>query len=243
MEKILFITGASSDIGMALLKRIGKDYSHIFLQYRVMNPTLEALLAKPAIAQKILPLQADFADENSVKNIIEKVQESSCWPTHIVHFPAPRAYNCKFSKDSWENFQTGWDISVRSITEILQCFLKPMAKNHFGRIIFMLSDVTQNIPPKYQVSYVTVKYALLGLMKALSAEYSDRGITVNGVSPAMMRTKFVSEVPDLLIEQYTANLPLGRTVLPEEILPVFEYLLSDASAAMTGQNIGITGGE
>lgn len=65
-----------------------------------------------------------------------------------------------------------------------------MAKKKYGRIVFMLTSCTINNPPKYQSSYVTVKYALLGLMKALAVEYADRGITVNGVSPDMMETKF-----------------------------------------------------
>lgn len=243
MEKILLITGGSSDIGLALLKVIEKEYSHIILQYRTMNPLLEAFLADGEVSGRISALQADFTDSGSTKQFINAVQESGYCPNHIIHLPAAKAFNCKFIKDSWENYEAGWNISVRSITQILEAFMKPMVKNHYGRIVFMLSDVTQNIPPKYQASYVTIKYALLGLMKALSAEYADKGITVNGISPAMMKTKFISEVPDLLVEQYTAGLPLGRTVLPEEVIPVFEYLLSDAGAAITGQNIAVSGGE
>jgi 3-oxoacyl-[acyl-carrier protein] reductase len=89
---------------------------------------------------------------------------------------------------------------------------------------------------------VTVKYALLGLMKSLAVEYADKGITVNGVSPDMMETKFLSDIPEMIVEQNRENSPLGRNILVEEVTPLMKHMLSDAGASMTGQNIGITGG-
>lgn len=117
-----------------------------------------------------------------------------------------------------------------------------MSKSKYGRIIFLLSSNTIGKPAKYQSSYVTVKYALLGLMKALAAEYADKGITVNGVSPDMMETKFLSGIPDLIVEQNRENGPMGRNVYVEEILPMIQYMLSEEGASMTGQNIEISGG-
>jgi 3-oxoacyl-[acyl-carrier protein] reductase len=117
-----------------------------------------------------------------------------------------------------------------------------MMKEKYGRVVFMLTSNTVGIPAKYQSSYVTVKYALLGLMKALSAEYADKGITFNGVSPDMMETGFLDNIPDLIIEQNAQNSPLGRNIRIDEVIPVIEYMLSDRGAAMTGQNIAITGG-
>ena len=44
-------------------------------------------------------------------------------------------------------------------------------------------------------------------------------------------------------EQSAKNNPLGRNIFVEEVVPSIEYLLSDASNVITGQNIGVTGGE
>ena len=106
----------------------------------------------------------------------------------------------------------------------------------------MLTSDTVDMPPKYQSSYVTVKYALLGLMKSLAVEYAEKGITFNGISPDMIETKFLSELPELIVENNRNNSPLGRNIRIDEIVPIFEYLLSDAGASMTGQNIAVTGG-
>lgn len=242
MRKILLVTGASSDVGTQLIKEVYKEYDVIYVQYHHMNDLLQQLIEEIREEVKIVPLEADFADENSVSEMIEKIRISGELPNNIVHLPAPKAYNQRFHKDIWNNYELGWEISVHSIVEILKAFIPGMAKSHYGRIVFMLTSCTVGYPPKYQAGYVTVKYALLGLMKALSAEYIEKGITVNGVSPDMMETKFLSELPDLIIEQNAANSPLGRNIYVEEVIPVIHHMLSDLGASMTGQNIAISGG-
>ena len=96
--------------------------------------------------------------------------------------------------------------------------------------------------PKYAAPYVTAKYALLGLMKDLAAEYAAKGITVNGISPQMIETKFLKDVPELIVEQQRTAGPLQRLLQKEDILPTIRLLLSDEAEAITGENIAITGG-
>ena len=49
-------------------------------------------------------------------------------------------------------------------------------------------------------------------------------------------------MPELVIRQNAANNPMGRNLVVEDVLPTFEYLLSDGADLVTGQNIGVTGG-
>jgi 3-oxoacyl-[acyl-carrier protein] reductase len=242
MEKVLLLTGASSEVGMQLVQEIYRDYNKIYLQYRTMNDRLKQLLDTCDTSGIIVPIQADFMELSSVDNMVLKIKESGILPNHIVHLPAPKAYNKQFHKDQWKNYEVGWDISVRSIVLTLQAFIPNMVKSRYGRIVFMLTSNTQNYPAKYQASYVTVKYALLGLMKSLAVEYCDKGITVNGVSPDMMETKFIADIPEMIVKQNRENSPLGRNILVEEVTPLIRHMLSDAGASMTGQNIGVTGG-
>lgn len=242
MGKVLLVTGASSEVGIRLIEEIYSDYDRIYMQYRTMNNELQQLIERLEPECNIVPIQADFSDVESVNNMIDEIKKSTILPDNIVHIPAPKAYNKQFHKDRWENYESGWDISVRSIVLILQAFIANMAKNRYGRIVFMLTSCTNNNPPKFQSSYVTVKYSLLGLMKSLSVEYISKGITVNGVSPDMMETKFLSELPELIVENNRENSPIGRNIYVDEVVPVIQYMLSDSAASMTGQNIVISGG-
>ncbi len=242
MEKILLITGASSDVGIELLKKIYGNYDLIYLQYRQMNEGLDSVIQTINQETKLYPIAADFMKNEDILNLIQQIKDNALLPNNIVHLPSPKAYNMQFHKDAWENYEAGWQISFHSIVEILHAFLPNMAKQKYGRIIFMLTSCTINLPAKYQSSYVSVKYALLGLLRSLSVEYIDKYVTVNGVSPDMMETKFLSELPEMLVNQNAYNSPIKRNIKVEEVIPVFEWLLSDLAASTTGQNIGITGG-
>lgn len=243
MKKNLFIIGASSEIGIQILKEIYMDYQTVYVQYRVMNEELHKIISEAGEKVKIVPLEADLLDPQSVSKMLEVLCGMDHAPNHILHLPAPKAYNKQFHKDQWDNFQRGWEISVHSIVGILQVLIPKMVKERYGRIVLMLTSYTLNVPPKFQASYVTTKYALLGLMKALSIEYAEKGITVNGISPDMIKTKFLSEIPEMIVEQTANSSPLGRHIYIEELIPVIKYMFSDAGAGMTGQNIGITGGK
>ncbi len=239
-EKVLLVTGASSDVGAELIKNVGKNYEKIWAHYRSSATIIDEL--RKQVGKQIIPIQADFRDLKSTEDFIENIYVSGDIPDHIVHLSAQKAHSLQFHKHTWESYQKEIDTSLRSITMILQSFVPKMAKKKYGKIIFMLSAYLLGVPPKFQSPYITVKYALLGLMKNLAAEYAAKGIRVNAVSPDMIETKFLSELPDLIKEQSAKNNPLGRNIYIHEVVPTIEYLLSNGSDMVTGQNIGVTGG-
>ena len=72
--------------------------------------------------------------------------------------------------------------------------------------------------------------------------YAEKGIRVNGVSPDMMETAFISEIPELIREKNAQDSPLKRNLLPGDILPAVRFLLSEGADAVTGVNLPVTGG-
>ena len=241
-DKVLLVTGASSDVGIKLIREIYSEYETIYLHYGHMNDSFKQLTDEISGDRNVILLQADFSNEEDVDKMMGLIDDNKVMPNNIIHISAPRIAIKHFHKEEWDNFQKGWDISVRSVVKLLQHYIPKMSKAKYGRIVFFLTSNTIDKPAKYQASYVTYKYALLGLMKALSVEYIEKGITVNGISPDMMETKFLEDIPDMVVEQNAANSPIGRNINIDEVVPVVKYMLSDNGASMTGQNIGITGG-
>ena len=88
--------------------------------------------------------------------------------------------------------------------------------------------------------YVVSKYALLGLTKALAAEYAEKGICVNALSPEMVETRFLSEIPELIVAAAAEKSRRDRILTVSEVLPAIEFLLSEASDTVNGQNLQIS---
>ncbi len=239
-KKVLFVTGASSDIGIKIISEICGNYDVIWAHYNHENKAL--LNLKSQCGDKLILIQADFSDLDSINVMTERIAESGDYPDHIIHLSAPKFRIQKFVKESIEAFRNDYFVSVDSIMIILKKFIPYMVKKKRGKIIFALTANVIGIPAKFQSSYTVSKYALLGLMKSLAVEYSDKGINVNAVSPSMINTKFLSEIPDLVIEQTAENSPMKRNLNVDEVTPMFRFLLSQEGDRITGENIAITGG-
>jgi 3-oxoacyl-[acyl-carrier protein] reductase len=90
--------------------------------------------------------------------------------------------------------------------------------------------------------YSVVKYAQLGLMRAVAAEYAATGLTVNGVSPSMIETQFIGEIGDVAVRMSAASNPKGRNARPEDVIGAIEWFLSAAAGYVTGTDLAVTGG-
>lgn len=92
--------------------------------------------------------------------------------------------------------------------------------------------------------YGATKSAILGYTKALAIELAPRGIRVNTIHPGMIETPLTNgtALSKELLEEDAKNYPLGRYGKPKEIAYSIVYLLSDATAWMTGSQLLIDGG-
>jgi 3-oxoacyl-[acyl-carrier protein] reductase len=129
-----------------------------------------------------------------------------------------------------------------SLAQSFKAFLPAMAKRKYGKVVVMLTAYTIGIPPKFVADYIICKYALLGLMKAAAAEYCDKGLCINGISPSMIETKFLDGIDRRIIEMSAADSPLKRNLTIEEVITGIEFLMSDENSYMCGTNMNLSGG-
>lgn len=240
-KEVVLILGASSDIGCALIREIASNQNVILASYNKSPERLAELAGENG--RTIVPIQADLSSEAQVKDLIESVRKGYGCPVKIVHLAAAKYENVRFKDISWERIQADIDIQVRSIVLILKEFLPRMAAlGKHCKVVLMLSSCTMNVPPKYLSHYVTVKYALLGLMKAVAAEYANKCVNINAVSPSMIETRFLENVPPKIAEMNAAAVPFQRNATTRDIVPMIRFLLSEGADYMTGVNVPITGG-
>ncbi len=238
-KNIILIIGASSDIGLDLIRNIDEECL-ILAHYNKSNKKL--LKLTKSHKKNIVTIKADLSKEIQIIEMLNKIEENYGTPNKIVHLAAPKFENIRFKDASWDNFQNHIDISLKSIMIILNRFLPKLAIQKKGKVAIVLSSVVINVPPKSLAQYTTVKYALLGLVKSLASEYSDKNIQINAISPSMVETKFLDNMHEKIIELSAYNHPLKRNAVVKDLSPTIKLLISKESDYINGVNIPITGG-
>ena len=236
----ILIVGASSSIGCEIIRQISDDNTIILAHYRSGKSRLDALQAE--VAARIIPIQADLSLEVGIDFLVESVASNCDFPSKIIFIAAPGFELTRFKDLTWADFKEQMDVQLYSAFKILNRFLPEMSQAKQGKVVFVLSSYTLGNPPSAMAHYVTAKYALLGLMKSLASEYAGKKICINAVSPSMIETDFLAQIPEKIVEFTAQQHPQKRNGTPADIAPVVKFLLSEEAGFVTGVNIPVTGG-
>lgn len=243
MRKIYLILGASSDLGSALVRKLleRKVENEVFLLHYCSSKDNIQSIIEDYPQNVIKCYQADLSNIEDTKRFIESVKESDMSPTHIVNFAASTYRFNRLNEFNIERLSKDINIQVYSFALICQAFIPAMVENKSGKIVVMLSAATKGIPPKNTTEYTTVKYAMLGLIKSLAADYGDMGISINGISPGMIETKFLRNIGRKIKEFSAEKSPQHRNLRVEDVVPSIIFLMSEDSNFMNGTNMNLTG--
>ena len=250
MERInrYLIMGASSEVGIAYLKLLEEkaakgqipDKIEVMAHYCSNDEDLKALAAECSHLN-FTYLPCDLSDEEQVESMLGILKEMDT-PQGFLYLPAGRMKYEKLKKMDLERLDRDYKIQVRALARIAKEVLPAMAKVKFGKAVVMLSECTLGMPPKFMTEYVTTKYAALGLMRGLSLEYADKNVNVNGISPAMMETKFLGDIDERFVELNAQESVKKRNATVDETACAIAFLMSKGSDYMNGVNLNLSGG-
>ena len=117
-----------------------------------------------------------------------------------------------------------------------------MIARQYGRIVNVASIAGKEGNPTL-IPYSASKAALINMTKSLAKEVVGKGdITVNAISPAVIRTKMLGTIPQSTIDYMTSKIPMGRTCEITEVASLVHFLVSSESSFTTGQCYDISGG-
>ncbi len=241
-KKVLLVLGASSDLGIALIHELEAQQENcvVLAHYSKNNEKLSKLQAECSYVS-IQLLAADLSEQAEVCRMIGEIRNAGYSPTRIVSFAAADYRYMRISEWKSEIVRKDMEIQVYALAEVFRAFLPEMAQRGEGKAVVMLSSCTLGEPPKFLGNYTTVKYALLGLLKSAAAEYGESGLNINGVSPAMIETKFVKGVGRKMRELNADQNPRHRNLTVDDVIPAVLYLLSDQAEFMNGVNLNLSG--
>ena len=93
-----------------------------------------------------------------------------------------------------------------------------------------------------QTNYAATKFGVIGFTKTWSRELGPKGVRVNAVAPGFVATPILDTIPENVLQEMKARVPLKRLGKPEEIANVYAFLASDEASYINGAVIEVSGG-
>ena len=234
--KTILVTGASSGIGRGIAITCSKMGATVILNGRNQMKLGSTLAQLHGDNHRMIA--ADLTNSDSVKSLIEDLPALD----GIVHCAGVgQRVLCKAatSNDVDAVIDVNFKGPVLLQSELLKC-----KKVNKGASIVFIASIASWSPSIGNAFYSASKGAIVSYANCLALELAPRKIRVNCISPAMVWTDLIQNDAVELeqLKEDEQSYPLKRYGQPEDIANLAVYMLSDASAWMTGSNVNITGG-
>jgi 2-epi-5-epi-valiolone dehydrogenase / demethylgadusol O-methyltransferase len=145
--------------------------------------------------------------------------------------------------DEWDEM---FALNTRAVFRCCQAEARVMLAAGYGKVVNTASMASIIVPhPQKQAAYNASKAAVVQLTRTLAAEWADRGVRVNCISPGIIRTALIEQSDALrpLVDEWLAQIPMGRLGEVTDLQAGIVYLACEASDYMTGHNLVIEGGQ
>ena len=241
---VTIITGGGKGIGYGLAEAFAREGSNLVITGRTLS-RLESAKERleAAYGVDVLPIVADGADEEAIKNVVAKTIEHFGKINTLIN-------NAQVSKSGLplvEHTREDIDLAINSgiyaaFFYMRECF--PYLKESRGSVINFVSGAGLFGRPG-QSSYAAAKEGIRGLSRVAATEWGPDGVRVNVVCPLAMTESLEAwsqEYPELF-KKTIQGIPLGRYADPrEDIGRVCVFLASEDAGYVTGETITLQGG-
>jgi 2-dehydro-3-deoxy-L-rhamnonate dehydrogenase (NAD+) len=235
--QVALVTGGGRGIGAGIARRLHAAGARIAVFDR-------DLASAQAVTEELegLPLVGNVCSQDEVEGAVD-LAERKLGPLSIL---VNNAGVTGRTDQSW-NLEVN---EVRAVFEVnligpfLFCktVVPRLLERGYGRIVNVGSIAGKEGNPML-MPYSASKAAVIALSKSLAKELAGKGdITVNAISPAVIRTEMLDGIAPGTVEYMISKIPMGRTGTIDEVASLVHYLVSSEASFTTGQCYDISGG-
>ncbi len=240
--KVAIVTGASRGIGEALAVGLAQAGADVAVAARERSSLAAAESAISAAGSKSVAIAIDVRDAGAIRAGVDKAAQALGGLDILVNNAGVEEVCDSLAVDEalWDRIV---DTNLKGAFFCAQAAARIMAATRGGAILNLCS-LTSEVGVPTAVPYGSSKSGLLGMTRALAAEWAAKGVRVNGIGPGYFRTDLTevfyqnAEWQQVML----AKIPLRRFGRLEDLVGAAVFLCSDAAAYITGQCLYIDGG-
>ena len=244
--KVAFITGGGTGIGAAVAEQFAAAGGKVVLMGRRLDRV-------QAVAGRLggLAVSGDAANTVDVQRALAAAREKFGGVDVLVANAGGHGVGDALTTDD-----ASWALSTRlNLDTAFVCAreLLPELMQRRGNIV-VISSIAGHFAPPAVVGYVTMKHALIGLVRSLARDFGKQGVRVNAVCPGWVRTEMADEQMQALAEKYqledidsayalaARDVPMGRAASADDVANAVLFLASQQAAMVTGSSLMVDGG-
>ncbi len=241
-NQVAVISGGADGLGKGIANRIATEGGKVMILD--INP---ALLTRTVDEFKSLGLtahgfQVDISKEDSVKAAYQKIETSFGKIDIMVNSAGiVGPTNTNITEYPVEEYDKIYSINLRGAFLMTKYAISAMQKKNYGRILLIASIAGKEGNPM-MCGYSSMKAGVIGLVKGVGKEYAEKGITVNGLAPAVIKTAMNENTAPEQLAYMTGKIPMKRLGTVAEVAALSCWIVSKEASFNTGFIFDLSGG-
>lgn len=241
-QQVAVISGGADGLGKGIAERIAFEGGRVFLLDRNRD-----LLDRTLVEFKERGLTAegectDISSEEQVKKAFDRAVETFGKIDIMVNSAGiVGPTNTRITDYPVSDFDKIYYVNLRGAFLMTKYAVHAMEGNGYGRILLIASIAGKEGNP-FMAGYSAMKAGVIGLVKGTGKEYAEKGITVNGLAPAVISTAMNKDTDPAQLAYMTAKIPMNRLGTVEEVAAISAWIVSPEASFTTGFIFDLSGG-
>lgn len=238
--KTAIVTGASGGIGAETAIQLARDGYSVAVIFNNGEEKANTVVKSINSFGKAKAFKCDIKDSAQVNFTVDLIEkELGCVSVLINNAGiAQQKLFTDITDIDWHNMI---ETDLSGAFYFCRAVLPYMINRKSGKII-NIASMWGETGGSCEVHYSAAKSGVIGLTKALAKEVSLSGITVNCVSPGVIKTDMVTRLGQETMNLLKEEIPLNRLGTPNDIANAVSFLASDKASYITGQVLSVNGG-
>jgi len=246
-DRVAVVTGAGGGLGTAICAGLAAHGADVALLDVNHETLLEAVAGVEGSERRALALETDASDEAAVEEAFAQIDTSFGRVDILVNLAFTPTFGAphELSLDDWE---TAWRVNVTTyFLAARQAARRMISQGSGGAIVNMSSIAGTSAVGRGSFPYSVSKGGIVMMTKEMAIEWARYGIRVNAIQPCQfltpgLKAAIAARGRDSLMEKFLSGIPLNRLGEPHEMVGPVLFLVSDASAMVTGVLLPVDGG-